>query len=457
MTGRARAMRVRVEEALEKTGERKNLDKALSTSNQKRNKTISTIPEWESMRSWARAVKDEVLAGWDYYLDTFSRRAEENGMEVHWADDALEACSIIGGIAERGEAKLIVKSKSMLTEEIGLNNFLEGRGFEVVETDLGEFVAQISGEKPSHIVAPIIHKSREQVIDIYMKRLNAPPLESAEEITAFTRDLLREKFLKADVGITGANFGLAEEGAVVIVENEGNVRLCSTLPRVHVIVMGIERLLPSARELPTFLRLLAVSATGQSITNYVSMIRSARLEDECDGPRELHLVLVDNGRTGINIDPDLREILHCIRCGACLNVCPVYQRIGGHSYGWIYPGPMGSVLTPLLCESHDYQELPYLSTLCGRCSETCPVKIELEHLLIQMRRKMVDRGSGRKLEKFLFLLFSHTAESPTLFRFLERVLRIPLTVLAKKASIPLPDPSPRSFHRRWVGGERDWG
>jgi L-lactate dehydrogenase complex protein LldF len=368
----------------------------------------------------------------------FSNRAEENGMKVHRAADAGEACVIIGRIASSNGARLVVKSKSMLTEEIDLNTFLEGEGIEVVETDLGEFVAQISGERPSHIVAPIIHKSKSEVIEVYSDKLVSPPLETAEEITAYTRKLLREKFLNADIGVTGANFGLAEDGTVVIVENEGNVRLCSTLPRIHVVVMGIERLLPSLSELPVFLRLLTGSATGQSITNYVSLIRSPRLEREKDGPDEIHLVLVDNGRSSIYQDPDLREVLHCLRCGACLNVCPIYQRVGGHTYGWVYPGPIGSVVSPLLTEESALEELPFLSTLCGRCREVCPVKIEIEKLLVRLRRRAVEGGRRNILERTAFGIFSLFTASPVSYRVIGKLTRAILRY-----------PSGVSFHQMW--------
>ena len=440
---RDKKLKTRILEALSNTDLRTNLRKALKTTNTKREKVISKSPDWERWRTEARAVKQDVLSRWSHYLTMFSNRAEENGMKVHWATDAGEACVIIRGIARSNGARLVVKSKSMLTEEIDLNTFLEGEGIEVVETDLGEFVAQISGERPSHIVAPIIHKSKSEVIEVYSDKLGSPPLETAEEITAYTRKLLREKFLSADIGITGANFGLAEEGTVVIVENEGNVRLCSTLPRVHVIVMGIERLIPSLSELPVFLRLLTGSATGQSITNYVSLIKSPRLEREKDGPDEVHLVLVDNGRSRIYQDPDLREILHCLRCGACLNVCPVYERVGGHTYGWVYPGPIGSVVAPLLTEEPALEELPFLSTLCGRCREVCPVKIEIEKLLVRLRQRVVGGGRRNILERTAFRIFSFFATSPVSYRVIEKSTRALLRY-----------PSGVSFHKLWKKRQR---
>ncbi len=449
-------MKNRIEKALLKTQLRRNLDKALLTSNTKRMKIVGQTPEWEEWRSSARAIKERILSNWDVHLETFADTARENGITVHWATDALEARQTVYNIAEANGANQVVKSKSMLSEEVDLNPHLEAKGIEVVETDLGEFVAQIAGERPSHIVAPIIHKSKSEVVDLYVEKLGAPRLETAEEITAYTRKLLREKFLAADVGITGANFGLVEEGAVAIVENEGNVRLCSTLPRIHIILMGIERLIPSTRELPIFLKLLAMSATGQYITNYVSLVRSPKLVEEIDGPEEVHLILVDNGRTRIYDDPRLREILFCIRCGACLNICPVYQRIGGHPYGWTYPGPLGSILTPLLNGSPAFFELPFLSTLCGRCRETCPVKIELEHLLIRLRRKAVEEnGTGGIIERLIFRLYAFAASRPGVYRNLERLVRIPLAVarfLGRGGGSSLtafPPPSPRSFHRMW--------
>lgn len=451
-------LKTRVQAALERTRERENLARALATTNTKRHETISRIPGWQNMRQEARALKQEVLAHLDRYLELFAAEAARNGVTVHRAKDAAEACRKIGDIAMGAGAGLVVKSKSMLTEEIGLNAFLEARGLEVVETDLGEFVAQVAGEKPSHIIAPIIHRSRDEVSRLYREKLGAPFLGSAGEITAFTRRLLREKFLQADLGVTGANFGLAREGIVVIVENEGNARLCATLPRVHVIVMGIERLLPSARDLPLFLSLLTVSATGQIITNYVSLIRSPRLPSEGDGPEEVHLVLVDNGRRDILADPDTREILACIRCGACLNVCPVYERVGGHAYGSTYQGPVGSVLSPLLAPCPETRELPFLSTLCGLCAEVCPVAIPLDELLVRLRMRARREGTGL-IERLVFGAYGFSAARPRTYRALEKLLRLPLSLLGRAlraGRLPLfgaPAPAKRSFHEMWTKNE----
>jgi L-lactate dehydrogenase complex protein LldF len=312
------------------------------------------------------------------------------GGKVHWAATAARAREIIEKLAMDRGVKRVVKGKSMVTEEIALNEGLINRGIEVSETDLGEFIIQLAEEPPSHLVGPAIHKTKEQVSELFSEKLGVKLMEDPGEMTMLARQTLRRKFLDAQMGITGANFAVAETGAIVLFENEGNIRLTTTLPKIHVAVMGIEKVVPSLDDLGVLMKLLARSCTGQKLSSYVSMISGPKGEGERDGPEEFHLVIIDNGRSRILGDDDLREILYCIRCGACLNFCPVYMKIGGHAYGWVYSGPIGSILTPQLINKKQAYLLPYASTLCGACAEVCPVKINHPKVLVALRKKYME-------------------------------------------------------------------
>lgn len=344
--------------------------------------------DYEAAREAAQATKDYVLDHLPALLEIFEANALRAGWKIHWASDAAEARRIILEIAQTAPDGPVVKGKSMATEEIHLNAALEVAGRKVVETDLGEFVVQIDHDMPSHIVTPIIHKTREQVGESFAREGLGPRTNDPTELAGQAREHLREAFRTAAVGISGVNFALVEEGAVVLVENEGNNRLSTTAPPVHIAVMGIEKLLPSVRDLPVFLRLLAGSATGQAITVYTHLIRGPRRDDEPDGPTETHLVLLDNGRSKI-LNSRQRAILRCIRCGACLNVCPVYRQVSGHGYRHPYSGPLGAVLAPSLEGLGAYGDLAKASTLCGACEEVCPVRIPIPDLLVQLRHKTV--------------------------------------------------------------------
>lgn len=362
-------------------------------------------------RAAAAEIKDFVLDNLGGLLLDLEARCVENGIQVHWAEDGDQARKIIAEII--GDSKQIVKAKSMATEEIHLNDFLIKLGHEVVETDLGEYVVQIDGDSPSHIVAPIIHKSLKQIATSFEREGLGPYSEVAETLTMQAREKLRSKFKSAEVGISGVNFAIAESGRLVLVENEGNNRFSTTAPPVHIALMGIEKVLPREADLPLFLRLLAASATGQQLTTYAHFIKGPRADDEPDGPNEVHLVLLDNGRSRVLSGP-YREILRCIRCGACLNVCPVYRQASGHAYGHVYSGPLGAVLAPALEGVEKLGDLAKASTLCGACEEVCPVKIPIPSMLLRLRDEA--KRAGVSHDPVVWQAYAKGALNPTLWR-----------------------------------------
>ena len=349
--------------------------------------------EWEDLRGRARQIKEHAIANLDRYLDEFCGNVERLGGRVLWARDAAEANSLIKELAVSNGVKLAVKSKSMMTEEIELNRALGEAGVEAVETDLGEYIVQLAGERPSHIIAPAIHKTRGQIADLFTEKLGAERTEEIEKMTALARNVLRQRFAKAGMGITGANFAVAETGTIVLVENEGNIRLTNSLPRIHVALMGIEKVIPRLMDLSIFLRLLPRSASGQKMSSYVSFLSGVKQRPDQEGPEELYVVILDNGRTEALANAHLRESLYCIRCGACLNACPVYQKIGGHAYGWIYPGPIGAVLTPQLVGRERAADLPFASSLCGACRAVCPIKINIPDMLLELRYEIKEKAA----------------------------------------------------------------
>ena len=340
---------------------------------------------WEAQRDLGKAIKDHTIANLDYYLEMLASNVEKNGGNVHFARDAADANAYVRELAKRNDVGTVIKSKSMVSEEMGLNHVLEADGVEVVETDLGEYIVQLAGEAPYHIIAPAIHKTKEQVADLLAKESNSERMETAEQLTRQAREMLREVFQRADMSITGANFAVAETGSIVLVTNEGNGRMATSMPKVHVAVMGMEKLVPSAADLGAMLRILIRSATGQRISCYVTMVNGPRAHDEEDGPEEFHLVIMNNGRDRLLRDESLREALNCIRCGACMNSCPVYRKVGGHSYGWVYPGPIGAIVSPVLTGLKDGAKLPAASSLCGACHDACPVKINIPRMLLELR------------------------------------------------------------------------
>ncbi|MDA3845142.1 MAG: LutB/LldF family L-lactate oxidation iron-sulfur protein [Vallitaleaceae bacterium] len=346
-------------------------------------------------------LKRKMLANWDNYLLDFEKNAKANGIEVLWAKDTQEAQSYIQQILQENEAKLLVKSKSMTTEEIELNQTAEAVGCESVVTDLGEFIVQLAGEKPYHIVTPAMHKSKKDIAELFNEKLNTPLESTPEEMTIYVRDILREKYTKADVGLTGANFLIADIGGVALTENEGNGLMSTSFPKIHIAIAGIEKIIPSMKDLGLFWPLLASHGTGQQITNYNTIFTGPKKESEVDGPQNMYVILLDNGRTNLYADKDCNEALACIRCGACLNACPVYKTIGGYVYDSTYSGPIGSVITPFFRGFKEFGHLSFASTLCGACADVCPVKIPLPSLLLQNRKKVVEKNIRPLSEKLM--------------------------------------------------------
>jgi L-lactate dehydrogenase complex protein LldF len=381
----------------------------------KRAASIGEIDDFEGSREAARQVRDRVLKDLDLWLEKFETAATARGAKILWAKDGAEICRHVADIARRHSVKKAVKSKSMLSEEAGLNQALEAAGIQPVETDLGEYILQINdNEPPSHIIAPVVHKSLDEVADLFERVHKKPRKTDIPELTREARDALREHFLTADMGISGGNFLIAETGSVALVTNEGNGRMVTTLPRVHVVVTGIEKVIPTLEDLSLLLRLLTRSATGQSISNYVSLLTGIKQDDESDGPEHLYFILVDNGRADV-VGTEFQEMLRCIRCGACMNHCPVYQTIGGHAYGWVYPGPMGSVLTPLYVGLDKAIDLPHAATLCNQCGVVCPVKIPLPELLRGLREKQVEKNLRPWMERLAFKAWAWVAARPKLY------------------------------------------
>lgn len=377
---------------------------------------LSELPEFESIRDAAAGIRERVLTNLDGYLLRFEDEATRRGAVVHWAADAADVNRILLEIAASHGVRKVAKSKSMVTEECGVNDALEQAGIEVMETDLGEYILQLAKEPPSHIVAPVVHKNKEEIADLFEEKHRLPRKTDIAALTREAREILRPAFLGADMGISGANFLVAETGSALIVTNEGNGRLVTTLPRVHVAVTGIEKVVPTLEDVSTLIRLLPRSATGQAITNYVSVLTGTRDEADLDGPEHFHVILVDNGRSSL-LGGELQPMLRCIRCGACMNHCPVYQNIGGHAYGWVYPGPMGSILTPAFAGLGNAIDLPNASTLCGACGVVCPVKIPLPDLLRTLRERQVDRGLRPWPERLALRLWAWAATRPGLYAF----------------------------------------
>lgn len=359
----------------------------------------------EAARRIAKMRKWEAIETLDQQLETFERQISERGAKVLWAETTDEALEAIRAICVAKNCKTLVKSKSMVTEEIHLNAFLEQQGIESVETDLGEYIQQLDGEAPYHIVTPAMHKSKEDVARLFHEKLGTDINLTPGELTLVARDKLRAKYASAEVGVTGANFIVADVGGIAITENEGNARLSCSFPKTHIVVVGIEKVIPSINDLPLFWPLLATFGTGQKVTVYNTLVTGPRQAGEVDGPEELYVILLDNGRTNILANPKGREALYCIRCGACLNACPVYKNIGGHSYETTYSGPIGSVITPHLRGMHNWKHLSYASSLCGNCTEVCAVKINLHELLLDNRHDAVEEGAATMAERTAWKLW----------------------------------------------------
>jgi len=353
------------------------LRNATSLFGERRLSAARSLKNWEDLRRQARDIKDKVLINLDVYLEQFVSQAEKRGAKIHWARDGQEANRIVRELSNQHAARVVVKSKSMTTEEIHLNHSLQTEGIEVIETDLGEYIIQLAGEVPSHIIVPAIHKTKRQVAELFTAKLGIEPTDDVAKLTSTARTVLRDRFAAADLGISGVNFGIAETGTICILENEGNIRLTTSVPRTHIAVMGIEKLLPRFADLDVFFKLLPRSAAGQALSAYQSFITGTKRKASDEGPEELHIVLLDNGRSRMLAHPVTRQSLACIRCGACLNVCPVYQQIGGHAYGSVYPGPIGSVITPQLIGIEKAAQLHLKGVAAGR-----QTKMQVEKTMI---------------------------------------------------------------------------
>ncbi len=397
---------------------RENLRSATETIRSKRAQTVAELPDWEQLRDAGAAIKADVLAHLGDYLIQFEAAVQLAGGQVHWARDAAEANAIVAEVARSHGAREVVKVKSLTTDEIELNAALEQEGIHALETDFAELILQLDGDWSSHILVPAIHRNRREIRDLFTRTI-APNLGSDDprELAEASRVYLRERFLEAKVGVSGANFGIAETGTLCVVESEGNGRMCTTLPPVLVTILGIEKLLPTFADLEVFLQLLPRSSTGERMNPYTSLWTGVT---EGDGPQELHVVLLDNGRTRVLADEVGRVALHCIRCSACLNVCPVYSRTAGHAYGSVYPGPIGAILTPQLVGIENASSLPFASSLCGACYDVCPVKIDIPRVLLHLRERAV-RAKAPIAERAAMGIAAWTFASPSRFAFAQRL------------------------------------
>ena len=447
-----------------------NLQKAMghvkSGFIEKRQTVADALPEFEALRNNAREIKNHTLAHLDLYLEAYSEKVEESGGHVHWAQTADEARNIVLDICRKAGAKMVTKGKSMISEEIGINDFFEEKGIAPIETDLGEYIIQLRGEAPSHIIAPAVHVLKEQVEEDFRAEhthlSEDRNLDKPESLLDEARKVLRQKFIDADVGITGANFLVAETGTSVIVTNEGNGDLTQTLPKVHIVLASIEKITPTLEDVSQILRVLARSATGQEMSVYTTFSTGPRRDEDVDGPEEYHVVLLDNGRTNM-IGTEFQEMLRCIRCGACINHCPVYHAVGGHAYGWVYPGPMGAVLTPSLEGVEKGGNLPNASTFCGRCESVCPMRIPLPKMMRHWREREFERGLNPATQRWGLKFWAWFAKRPALFAFGARIAMAAMAMMAGKkgklSALPfaagwtkyrdMPAPEGATFQQQW--------
>jgi L-lactate dehydrogenase complex protein LldF len=400
------------------------IQKAISTYDAAVARGQARFADWPNARSHAAAIKWETINHLDRYLEQFERNVLANGGQVFWAETAEDARQHILTLARRHQVQKVVKSKSMTTEEIHLNEALVAADIRTVETDLGEYICQLRGEPPYHIVTPVMHLTKADIAQTFHDRLGAPLTENAEELTMIARARLRHEFMTADMGITGANFAIADTGMIALTENEGNARLSFSLSRIHVAVVGIEKLIPRLEDLALFWPLLSTSGTGQAITAYSSLVGGPQQPGEADGPQEFHVILLDNGRTRLLADAEQRDALHCIRCGACLNACPIYKNVGGHTYATTYQGPIGSVITPHLRDAREWSHLSYASSLCGACTDVCPVRIDLHHHLLHNRRNSVQHGFDHPIQRLLFRVWLWAMQSPARYAVAGKLARL---------------------------------
>jgi len=425
--------KAQVREALDNPTLQSALHRAKDGFVEKRDRAVAALPEFHAIRRDAVAIKDHTLANLDRYLGQFEKQVEASGGKVHWAESTTDLARIVTEITHSSGGRKVIKGKSMIGEEAELNEALHEGGFEVIETDLGEYIIQLADEPPSHIIAPAIHKTRQQIAQLFKESHTQFNIESNREsiadLVSEARTVLRSHFISADVGITGGNFLVAENGSVVLVTNEGNDDLSATLPKVHIVTSSIEKVVPTLEDATTLLRLLGRSASGQEMSVYTTLFNGPKRREDPDGPDEFHVVLLDNGRSKL-LGGEFQEMLRCIRCGACLNHCLVYGSVGGHAYGWVYSGPMGSVLTPLMQGLKETRDLPNASTLCGRCEEICLMSIPIPRMLRAHRTQMHKKGFDPQRQRFALAAWGFVAKRPRLYRLLSRVKA---TLLARAA------------------------
>lgn len=439
---------------------RESVGSATRTFHAHRERAFSEVDE-DRWKDWARDVKSHALRHMDRYLVQAADQLESRGVHVHWAETAGDALSVLDEIVETHGVRSAVKAKSMLSEELEVNAHLETLGVDPVETDLGEYIIQLLGEPPSHIVGPAIHKSLDDCRELFHRELGTPLDADPDTLASAARDALRGRFLAADLGISGGNFLAADTGTIALIENEGNIRLSTSVPPVHVAFIGIEKVVPTLEDVAGFLQLTARSATGQPIGLFVSLIQGPRHADEVDGPDTVHVVLVDNGRTALLADDTAWEALRCVRCGACLNICPVYRQTGGHAYGWTYSGPIGAILSPGLLGLEKAMPLPLASTLCGACTDVCPVRIPIPDLLLHWRERAVEAGLAPLSERFGSSLYAGLADRPGAFAAAGGALRhTPWRAASRNLPVisgwsqerDAPRPSAKSFRQLWKEG-----
>ncbi len=461
-------------EALDDGNLQQALDKMKTGFVDRRREAAERLPEFDSLRDQARDIKNHTLEHLDYYLERFERKAVEQGGHVHWCQTPEDACRTILEICRSVDAKTVTKGKSMIGEEIGLNEFFEAHDIEPIETDLGEYIIQLRNEPPSHIIAPAIHVLKHQVADSFYEEHTDfdpdRPLEEPRALLDEAREVLRQKFIDADVGITGANFLAAETGTSVIVTNEGNGDLTQTIPKIHIVIASLEKVVPTLEDASAITRVLARSATGQEYSVYTTFSTGPRRPGDVDGPEQYHVILLDNGRSEM-MGTEFQEVLRCIRCGACLNHCPVYGSIGGHAYGWVYPGPMGSVLTPSLIGVEEAGHLPNASSFCGRCEAVCPMRIPLPKMMRHLREREFERNLGSAGSRRGIRIWAFLAQRPALYRMMSRAATGMLRVFGggkgRLRSLPFargwtkhrdfPVPEGGTFQQRWsaAGGTRE--
>lgn len=432
---------------------RKTINHNIGKYNIAVDKGVSKFENLENSKKKAHVIKWRVMENLDKFLPEFESNFQRRGGKVIWANDANEAQKEILNIINRNGGKTVIKSKSMTTEEIHLNDFLEKQGIESLESDLGEYIVQLLGQPPYHIVTPAMHLSKEDIAKLFNEKFGTPIDATPEQLTQKARELLREKYLKADIGISGGNFLIADTGSIALTENEGNARLCTTFPRIHIAVVGIEKIIPSMADLDLFWPLLASHGTGQNLTVYNTILSGPRQPGETDGPEEMYVILLDNGRTNLLAQKEQRQGLYCIRCGACLNACPVYKNIGGHTYNTTYSGPIGSVITPHLKGMKDFKHLSYASSLCGKCSEVCPAKIDIHKMLLLNRRDAAAQHENSKSENFGWKIWKTGMQKRSRMDIVSGKLKnFFLKFLFKKVwgkYRSMPEIAPKSFSKQW--------